>query len=295
MKHAAVLFRALFLFFICSTTRLAAQVLSTGGVLPPGDKAYAPRTLPLGAAWVRERGIDLPPPFGLSAVFTTMQRDIGVTDVSVVFPGLPPQSVSDFTSFAVRNRTTVAALRLDTWILPMLNIYALAGYAYSDASVDAAVRIDPPFLSPFDFNLQGSSAVEGPYLGFGGTLAGGYKRWFILADVNYGQTWPDELDNSVSLLFVSARTGLSWKPGPRHSLRSWLGAAYLDSKSTLSVNSFSSLLNDLTVRVEQHPENPWTLQTGLMVGFNRKLDVLAEVGTNFGDAFISILSVTYRF
>jgi hypothetical protein len=203
--------------------------------------------------------------------------------------------VSDFTSFAVRNRTTVAALRFDTWILPMLNIYALGGYAYSDASVDAAIRIDPPFLPPFDFNLQGSSAVEGPYLGFGGTLAGGYKSWFILADINYGQTWPDELDNSVSLLFLSARTGLSWKPRPRHSLRGWLGAAYLDSKSTLTVNTLSSLLSDLTVRVEQHPENPWTLQTGLMLGLDRKLDLLAEVGTNFGDAFISILSVTYRF
>jgi hypothetical protein len=78
--------------------------------------------LPFGAHWALQRGIDLPNPFGVSLFVVSMSRDIEVYDVRVTVPGKEPVSVSNVASFDVRNRTTLGALKLDAWILPVLDV-----------------------------------------------------------------------------------------------------------------------------------------------------------------------------
>jgi hypothetical protein len=63
-----------------------------------------------------------------------MGRDIGITDVTVEFGGREPESISEYSSFAVKNQTYVSAIKFDAWILPILNVYVLAGYAATNAN-----------------------------------------------------------------------------------------------------------------------------------------------------------------
>lgn len=49
----------------------------------------------------------------------TMSRDIEVIDVRVSLEDGEPVSVGDVADFAVRHTTTLAALKLDAWILPV--------------------------------------------------------------------------------------------------------------------------------------------------------------------------------
>lgn len=254
------------------------------------------RILPFYADWAREKGIELPAPFGISYFFTYMGRDIDVTDISVEFGGRDPESISDFSSFAVKNQTYVSAIKFDTWILPVVNVYLLAGYANTNSNLNANITIDRAILSlpPVEMSLNTSTIVKGAYTGIGTTMVGGYKSWFVLGDANYGITWPDLLNNSINFTMLSLRSGFSGKIGDRNALRAWLGVAYMNSKSTLEIIENSAVLGEVILQIEQHPVNPWTYQCGFLTSVGKKFEFMTELGSNFKDASVFVLNVSYR-
>ena len=255
------------------------------------------RILPFWSDWAKQQGIDLPLPFGVSANYIFMSRDVDVTNVTVEFRDRAPESINDFTSFAVRNKTSVAAVKFDAWILPLLDVYVSVGYANTNANMNANIIIDRPIrpLPPVELDVETQTKVEGPYLGFGSTLVAGYKTWFVMADANYGKTWPDEINNSIDFTFLSSRSGFAGKLGQNNLMKVWLGAAYLFSTTTLQITAPSESLGDILIKIEQHPVNPWTFHSGFMITLDDRFDFMAELGTNFKDASISVLNVSYRF
>ncbi|MCX6256137.1 MAG: hypothetical protein NTV31_16930 [Bacteroidia bacterium] len=185
-----------------------------------------------------------------------MSRDIKVTDVTVEYGGNEPQSISDFASFAVRNKTSIYAARFDVWILPVMNVYVLADYANTNSNLNASFAIDRPLLPPTDIEIQTQTPVKGPYAGIGSTIVAGYKNWFVMGDVSYGKTLPDKLNNAVSFTMLSVRSGLSGNLGGKKSLMAWIGTMYMDAKCVLEIKETSSVLGEILVRIAQHPVNP---------------------------------------
>lgn len=171
------------------------------------------------------------------------------------------------------------------------------GYANTNANMNANIIIDRPIrpLPPVELDVETQTKVQGPYLGFGSTLVAGYKTWFVMADANYGKTWPDEINNSIDFTFLSARSGFAGKLGQNNLMKVWLGAAYLFSTTTLQITAPSETLGDILIKIEQHPVNPWTFHSGFMITLDDRFDFMAELGTNFKDASISVLNVSYRF
>jgi len=265
-------------------------------VIPAAAAAQAPdstwdRPLPLGAEWALRRGIDLPNPFGVGLFVVTMARDIEIIDVRVTLPGGGPVSVSDVGTFAVRNHTTLMALKLDAWVLPVLNVYGLAGYSTTDSRLNAAIAIDPILAPPETLQVTQDSDVGGPLLGVGATVVAGYGRWFIMADANYNYSDIRELDGGLAAWFVSARTGWSLARGRGV----WVGAAWLTTDRTLSVSQESPTLGTVLVEVDQRPVSALTYQVGGRVSIGRRWEMLGEVGSNFDDAFIGVASAAFRF
>lgn len=290
MKNYSLLF--LFLFMMTMVIPSLGQTTK----IPDTIKPYlASRTLPFGASWAASRGLDLPRPFGISGFFTYMSRDIVVTDVSVEFGNLEPQSIGDYATFAVRNQTAVTALRFDTWIFPVMNVYVLAGYAQTNANMNVELSIDRPLLPPTNMAIQTTVMVKGPYLGAGSTLVGGYRNWFMMADANYGQTWPDALNNSINFTMLSVRSGISAKMGTKNTLRAWLGALYMYSRCDIEIVEQSNVLGEVLVRVQQQPKTPWTAHSGMMLSIGKNLEFMAELGSNLDDASISVLTASFRF
>ena len=256
------------------------------------------RILPFWSDWAKDQGIDLPLPFGVSANYIFMSRNVDITDVTVEFLDREPESINDFSSFAVRNKTSVAAVKFDAWILPLLNVYASVGYASTNANMNASITIERSILPlpPVELDIETETKVQGPYWGIGSTLVAGYKSWFVMADANYGKTSPGEINNSIDFTFLSARSGFAGNLGQNNSVKVWIGAAYLYSTTTLEIKVPSeSFLGDVLVRIEQHPVNPWTFHSGFMISLNKQFDFMAELGTNFDDASIAVLNATYRF
>lgn len=226
-----------------------------------------------------------------------MSRDVDVTDVTVQFLNRAPESINDFTSFAVRNNTYVAAVKFDAWILPLLNVYVSVGYASTIAKMNANITIERSILPlpPVELDIDTETKIADLYWGVGSTLVAGYKSWFVMADANYGKTSPDELNNSIDFTFLSARSGFAGNLGQENSMKAWLGAAYLFSTTTLEITVPTETLGDVIVKIEQHPVNPWTFHSGFMISLNKRFDFMAELGTNFKDASIAVLSATIRF
>jgi hypothetical protein len=291
MSKALSLFTITYALFIFSGNNSFAQSNDENSSLPTNHL----RTLPFLSAWANKKGIDLPDPFGVTGFYTFMSRDIKVTDVTVEFGGREPQSISDFASFAVRNKTSLYAARFDIWVLPLMNVYLLVGYANTNSILNASFTIDRPLLPPTDIEIQAKTPVKGPYAGIGTSIVAGYKNWFVMGDGNYGKTVPDKLNNSISFTMFSIRSGLSGKIGEKNTLRAWIGTIYMNSKCVLEIKQTSNTLGDILVHIDQQPVNPWTYQCGFMLGINKKVEIMTELGTNFEDAAISVLTATYRF
>lgn len=284
----------LFILIWASNTSLAQTNDSTNN---SSNKTSDDRILPFWSDWARQQGIDLPLPFGVSANYIFMSRDVDITNVTVEFLDREPESINDFSSFAVRNKTSVAAVKFDAWILPLLNVYVSVGYASTNANMNVNIAIERSILplAPVEIDIETKTKVAGPYWGFGSTLVAGYKSWFVMGDANYGKTSPGGINNSIDFTFLSARSGFAGNLGQNNSMKVWLGAAYLYSTTTLEIKAPSETLGEVLVRIEQHPLNPWTFHSGFMISLNKQFDFMAELGTNFDDASIAVLNVTYRF
>lgn len=295
IKSRSSALTSIFLIALFISELLVAQTIDSTKI--KSNDTDNNRILPFWSDWAKQQGIDLPLPFGVSANYIFMSRDVDVTNVTVEFRDRAPESINDFTSFAVRNKTSVAAVKFDAWILPLLDVYVSVGYANTNANMNANIIIDRPIrpLPPVELDVETQTKVQGPYLGFGSTLVAGYKTWFVMADANYGKTWPDEINNSIDFTFLSARSGFAGKLGQNNLMKVWLGAAYLFSTTTLQITAPSESLGDILIKIEQHPVNPWTFHSGFMITLDDRFDFMAELGTNFKDASISVLNVSYRF
>jgi len=276
------------------TTLIALCLLITTPVPAQEEDTTWNRPLPLGAKWALERGIDLPNPFGVGIFLVTMSRDIEVYDVRVTLPGNEPVSISDVASFSVRNKTTLGAIKIDAWILPLLNLYVLAGHTWTDTRLNATVTIDRILGNDIVVDLSEDSNVGGPLLGAGATVVAGVGHWFVMADGNYNYSDIKEFDGGIAAWFLSARTGwsgrISWG-----SWQAWAGAAYLAADRTLTVSDNSSALGTIAVEVDQRPVNPTTLQVGGSLTFGKNWVVMLEIGSNFDDAFVGVFSAGFRF
>ena len=296
MKSTSPIRFAIFIIILLISELTIAQITDSTNI--KSTETDNNRILPFWSDWAKQQGIDLPLPFGIAANYIFMSRDVDVTDVTVQFLNRAPESINDFTSFAVRNNTSVAAVKFDAWILPLLNVYVSVGYASTIAKMNANITIERSILPlpPVELDIETETKIADLYWGVGSTLVAGYKSWFIMADANYGKTSPDELNNSIDFTFLSARSGFMGKIGQDNSMKAWLGAAYLFSTTTLEITVPSgSNLGDVIVKIEQHPVNPWTFHSGFMISLNKRFDFMAELGTNFKDASIAVLSATFRF
>lgn len=254
------------------------------------------RTLPFAKTWFEEQGISLPLPFGVAAFSTYMARGVDITNVEVAFLDQPKQSVNDFASFDLNNKNIVNAVKLDAWLLPFVNVYGLAGYVSTNASMEATITIDSSILPgpPIIIPVNNQSKMDGSYFGLGTTVVAGHGAWFVLGDVNYAYSKLDEFDSEIDFWMFSGRSGFQASFG-KNTMRTWGGCMYLSSHRTLHLKVQDETLGEVEVDVYQQTHNPWTLQLGASIGIGKHFEIMSELGANFDDASMIVLTGTYRF
>src|SRR5262249_9700707 len=110
---------------------------------PPTEAAPWPYALPFLADDVIKRGYTLPLPRGVSFVYPYVQRDVKIGIVKVGINGAPLRDVTDFVNLGSTSHVNVAVGRFDAWLLPFLNVYAIAGFVGNNPTTRGIVTIPP--------------------------------------------------------------------------------------------------------------------------------------------------------
>lgn len=243
-----------------------------------------------------ERGYVLPRPFGISLGYMHQDQpftvgDIYVNGIDVKTPGIA--NVDE-----VQNEESTGTLRFDAWILPFWNVYGILGRTDGDAVGPLRIDLQPVF--PVLCHLPGNNcqldttfsiAYKGDVRGYGTTIAGGYKDFFGMVDINRTKTDLDISLTDAEATVISARIGWNGRLGGFTGVL-WVGAMHQDIAQylDLQIDIGVSLLD---VTIEQSTKEALNYTVGGQWDINRSWAILAEVG--FGKRKSQMLNLTYRF
>jgi hypothetical protein len=249
--------------------------------------------------WGKEacaQGYVLPRPFGVSFGYMHQDQPFDVGDVFIngVDVKTPGVAVVD----EVQNEETTFTVRFDAWLLPFWNVYGLLGKTDGEAVGPLDINLNPIFpilcgevandcLIDTTFKID----YEADVIGVGTTIAGGYKDFFGMIDMNYSEADLDISVTDAEATVISARIGWNGKLGGFTGVL-WVGAMYQDIAQVLDLEI--DVGNDiLLVSIDQSTQEPLNYVVGGQWDINRSFSVLAELG--FGERKSEMLNLTYRF
>lgn len=308
---------------------MAAAMLVSAG-------SYAEeRVFPIWGDEAKARGYTLPEPFGVNISYINVKQGIQVD--SIAFTGiqthLPIQpnflNIQGNLDIGINptvketsQRSETTTLRADMWIFPFLNIYGVMGKTSgrTDSLLDINISVSgnvqigkffpiqipfPTFSIPLE-NIHFPLEFNGDTYGMGFVLAGGYDKWFALADVNYTQTKMDILEGQIAALVVSPRVGYTFSVAER-PLRMWVGGMYqrIDQqfRGNIANLALPENLKQLLLLVDpnkqgkfevnQHLESPWNTLVGAQYQITPNLSLLTEWG--LGERRSAFFTLDMRF
>jgi hypothetical protein len=252
--------------------------------------------LPIWGKAACEMGYVLPRPFGISFGYMHQDQPFDVNEVFV--NGIDVKTPGVAVVNEVQNEESTYMLRFDAWILPFWNVYGLLGRTKGQAIGPLRIDLEPIF--PLICGLPGNNCAidttfdikyKADVVGWGTTVAGGYKDFFGMID--YNRTTAD-LDISITdakATVISSRIGWNGKLGGFTGVL-WVGAMYQDIAQVLDLQL--DIGDDiLNVSIDQSTQVPWNYLIGGQWDVSRSFSVLAEFG--FGKRKSQMLNLTYRF
>ena len=280
---------------------VALAVLATSPAQAQDEAPRAPQEerrwsdfLPLLKEEALSRGYQLPLPFGAGVTFTLLTgRDIEVDDLRIGIDGEPPRSVSQFVDLGSESDVFNANLKLDTWILPFLNVYALLGYVYNESKTKLHASVPRPGGGTSEFDLDVDTTLDGFVGGLGLTLAGGYEDFFLVVDSNYSKT-DIGFDDRFRALTASVRTGFQGELGGRPA-QIWTGLAYWDTANVAKSTTDVPGVGRVAFEADQGPTYPWLLDFGTNLRISREFEFFLDVAFDFHGGMVATIGPVFRF
>ena len=274
----------------------SAVPYETGHIGPPTCEDRWTNFLPFLGQAACERGYVLPRPFGVSvgAMHQDQPFDVGgifVNGVDVKTPGLAVVN-------EVQNKETTYTLRFDAWILPFWNIYGVLGKTDGRATGPLMVNLQPVF--PILCSLGGNNCqidttftldYKADVRGYGTTIAGGYKDFFGMIDMNWTKADLDISLTDAKAKVISSRIGWNGKLGGFTGVL-WVGVMYQDVSQTLDL-PVDIGSDQVVVTIEQSTQEAYNYLIGGQWDISRSISILAEIG--MGKRKSQMLNFTYRF
>ncbi|PHM62820.1 hypothetical protein [Xenorhabdus ishibashii] len=308
--------------FSLTVSESGVQQTNNDGSLSQSTKSGS-RILPIWGDVARAKGYDLPEPFGVSYGYMNMRQDVIVDSIKFEFSN---PKYEDFFGKTIinagktREKNETHMLKLDSWVLPFLNVYGVYGktkgtsktnldsiYLPSFEPEDLEEPREPSWENvPFKLNFKGKT------FGAGVTFAGGYKQFFTTLDANYTRTKFDILDGDINAFVITPRIGYEFSFEPLFAgqgntkAQIWIGAMYQDITQRFKgdvigldlppeFQLISAIQNDTNVKfdVKQHLAHKWNNTVGARIEVTRNFNILSEIG--FGNRNSFFISGEFRF
>lgn len=240
------------------------------------------------------QGYDIPLPFGVSATYIQLNRNVVVKSVKAGVNG-ELKNVSQFLAVDTDNEVKTGLMRLDVFPLPFLNLYAFGGKIDNQSEVDLTLTVPGIGGNEITRHVQVFPDVQADIWGAGANLSGGYKNFFVSLDAVYSTTdLGGAFSDTVDVWIYSGRLGYRGQING-YTTTFFGGAAYWDSETVISGSVPLTGGNTLDFDVLQGPKNPWNGLIGCAVDLNPHWQLQAEYSFNFDDMRMVVLGTTYRF
>lgn len=286
---------------------------------PDPERRVWGRALPFLAQKVIDLGFDLPNPYGVALVGARIRQDLVLQDLEISLGGGEREPI-DWVDFGAPSaeQSTVQA-KLDAWVFPFMNVFAIAGKIDGTANLELGVPGDelleffglgglcnPPIGQPADIcrrtlNTQARPRYNGTNLGVGMNLAMGWNRFFVTIPMTY--VWSDVnlVDTTIEALNISPRLGVTGDVGEMGVIAAFVGATYLDAQIDLT-GSFSfdtsgvpglGETTTLDFKLNQRNKDKWNYLVGANWDVSKRWSVMVEAGVG-GSRENLIAGFTYR-
>lgn len=227
------------------------------------------------------QGIELPRAFGIGVTVYNQTQEYDIQRLEVGLPGLDPSVLSDL---QVDNDTSSYHLRLDYWLLPFLNVFALGGHIDGTTTVDLA-GIDIGLPVPLS-NL--TVEYQGTVYGAGAVLAGGWDDWFVTVEYNYTRTHLDVATSSVKAWVAMPVIGYRVKGGAI-----WAGGMYQDTQEHHEGTFELPYVGEVPFDVDLTQKTSWSYLVGGTAAFSEHWLMILQGG--FGPRNLAQVTMEYRF
>jgi hypothetical protein len=229
---------------------------------------------------------ELPLQFGVGVDLFTIDQPYSINKLSFSIPGMMLPGF-DTSAIRVQNKITHTDIKLDAWVLPYLNLFAILGKVNGSTSVDfTGAQIPLPVTS---LNVD----LDGIVYGAGATLAIGYDYFF--GSVTTAYTYTDlngDFDSSLNSLSVQPRAGIRTK-----AFELWLGGLFLwideEHNGTIPISLGGPFPIPVSFDVTLEDEQTFTPTLGGAYHFNENFILMVEAG--FGDRETFHANLSYRF
>lgn len=249
--------------------------------------------------WGKEacaRGYVLPRPFGISLNYMHQNQAFDVGDISV--NGVDVKTPGVAVVNEVQNDARTYTLRLDTWIFPFWNVYGILSRTKGETTGQLMLDLEPVFPALCarpgnDCSTNENLLVRttGDVVGYGTTVAGGYKDFFGMIDYNRTRADIDIFTTDAIAKVTSARIGWNGKLGGFTGVL-WVGAMSQNIANTLELQI--DIGEDvLDVDIDQSVQNSVNFVFGGQWDIDRSFSVLAEFG--IGKRQSQMINLNYRF
>lgn len=251
--------------------------------------AEASQPFPLWGKKLREQGIELPLPYGITAMVSRVEEDN--TDITKVkIDGLGTIRGVEF--LESKSETEAFNVRADLWLLPFLNVYLIGGYL--DGESTTTVDISGLLIgNGYIFDIR--EGYHGTSLGAGATLIYGSTKhnWIASVDINYIKTELNVVDSDIKSLTISPRLCYRMRQ-LGVPLIIGFGGSYLQNDQRLTAKiPLENMGETLTAKVNIENKQNWNAAVLAGVELNRHWQLLAEMG--FHDREVMVAMLTYRF
>ena len=270
------------------------------------------RKLPFLGQKVIDEGYDLPLPLGFGLTYVNANQSMLLTDLQVGINGREEEPFT-FVSFDNANaRNDTVQLKLDAWLFPFMNVFAMVGKLEGEAPMDVVLDgngmldhlgVTCPGPNPACAALRDKTftiPIEAPFsgttYGLGTVLAGGWNNWFVAVPMNITYADMDTTDTEGLAKTVTPRAGRVFNLENAGNLSLYGGGNYLDAELTVRGQVGVPGTNfTIDYTIEQANKDKWNLLLGGNWDINKHWSLMGEYNGFIGSREMVILSLTSRF
>lgn len=278
------------------------------------------RELPFLAQKVVDKGFDLPLPWGFGLSVADVRQKMDLTGISVGWPGIGApkeeyQAVS-FDNTATDTRST--QVKLDAWLFPFMNVFAMAGQAKGDVQMDVDLdgntilnrlgytcTTPPPLiglrkkfcdaLNNKTFHLPVKADVNAFTYGVGTVLAAGLNNWFVSVPISANWVEPAGGVAYGVTKTVTPRGGRSVNLGRLGNFTAFGGGNWLESEYKIDGTFVVPNVTVIEYTITQTSKDPWNLVLGFNWDFTRRFSWSLEYNGFIGSREATISNFVVRF